>query len=233
MEDVSELAELPSPEQVTAEGRARRLDWALGAVALVCSGLLTTLALPWAVITTPGGTMELPDGSETMLTAATTTLPGRMSGATTPVLVAVAVGVVTVVAARRRAWFVPLVPLLVLVQQGVAVKMPGPRGAIDAPAPGIGFQLTSVLYPALLLLVAVVAVQTFMVRKAEHAASGEDTAGASLPLGGLLARVLGAAVDEARRPAAPAPAPADTAVVPVPAPADDSVPTTGTATAGA
>ena len=153
--------EIPS---ITA--RKKRLCWILVALAVNALALLATLALPWKLVTLKTGTVKL--GAEIIsYKGGSEVLSGINAGGLQPILIAIALALVTGFSCWKRRWIVGLLVTIILIREGISVPSFGARGANTVATDGQGLELVRVLWPLLLVLLALVTLQSFLVRQAE------------------------------------------------------------------
>ena len=153
--------EIPS---ITA--RKKRLSWILVALAANVLALLATLALPWKLVTLKTGTVKL--GAEIIsYKGGSEVLSGINAGGLQPILIAAVLALVTGFSCWKRRWIVGLLVTIVLIREGISVPSFGARGANTVATDGQGLELVRVLWPLLLVLLALVTLQSFLVRQAE------------------------------------------------------------------
>lgn len=180
--------------QTPASQREKRLDMLLVGMGLCVAGLLATLALPWLAIQVQPGTMAI-NGTSIALQGGTTTVTGLDAGVATPLLIGAAVGVGAWLAAQRRWWWAIVAGAVMLMRTGLTIPLPVGKGSVSLAESAIGHQLASFLWPAFVITLLLVALQTALVRQAEKDA-GPKTAGGGAQ---KLLRAVAAAVSEAKK----------------------------------
>lgn len=198
IEKQEQQSEEKSEAVQVAENRARRLTWALYTLGGCAAVLAASLALPWMTITVEGTTMMV--GSEIIaLQGGVVETTGAQAGVTGQMVVCALLALGVWFASVKRWWWAIAGAAMIIMRMGVTIGMPVARGSVSMAEPAIGLQVAQVAWPAMAVMVILVAMQTYFVKAAETTAAGTGTTGVSRPLFEKMFRGVRAAVAEAKK----------------------------------
>lgn len=198
VEDQDEEQDEIEEQRATVDGRTRRLQGVVTALALCVAAVFITLALPWYQHTSEPTTIYVENATGgiqaiSVTNGSTATLLGReAAGGIATVVTFAAVAAAGILAAVKRWWALAAATTFVVAPGGLVSPPEPPGGAAAAQSAGVqmlemlqGLQLLRTLYWVIVALSALNALMSFMVwraeRKLENLENGE---------GGLVERYL-------------------------------------------